>query len=205
MGLFQHDEPKHKSAADQAADSVAKAFNNHFKEELRERGREHFDKLLAQNENLFQKELDETIEDVNRGLREHVLAKFEDEIGSYVGAIESAQDEAVKALKSSTQDLVQYQKSIREAQDEALANLEDSVQSFNQKQQELGEALAKSVAAQEETLVSAFEENMARIVENYLLGALGDQYDLKAQLPAIIKQMEDNKQAILDDVKLWAS
>ena len=43
---------------------------------------------------------------------------------------------------------------------------------------------------------------MAAIVERYLLGALGDQYDLKAQLPAIIKQMEENKQAIADDMKL---
>lgn len=202
MGLFQHDEPKRKSAADQAADSVAKAFNNHFKEELRERGREHFDKLLAENENLFQKELDDTIEDVSRGLREHILAKFEDQIGSYVGAVKEAQEQAVKALESSTEDLVRYQKSISEAQDEALANLEDSVQVFNQKQEALGETLAKSLAQQQESLVAAFEENMARIVENYLVGALGEHYDLKSQLPAIIKQMEDNKQAILDDVKL---
>lgn len=51
-------------------------------------------------------------------------------------------------------------------------------------------------------LVDAFEQNMAQIIEHYLLGALGDQYDLKAQLPSIIKQMQDNKQAIVDDMKL---
>ena len=43
---------------------------------------------------------------------------------------------------------------------------------------------------------------MARIIEHYLLEALGDQYDLKAQLPAIIQQLETNKQAIVDDMKL---
>ena len=43
---------------------------------------------------------------------------------------------------------------------------------------------------------------MAQVVEHYLLGALGDQYDVKAQLPSIIKQLEDNKQVIVDDMKL---
>jgi hypothetical protein len=202
MAFFQHDEPKRKSPADQAADSVAKAFNNHFKEELRERGREHFDKLLAQNEKLFQKELDDTIDDVNQGLRKHIITKFENEIGKYVGAVKDAQEEAIKTLKASTQDLIEYQESISDTQDEALASLEDSVKDFNQKQEKLGETLAKSIASQEEKLVAAFEENMARIVENYIVGALGDQFDVKAQLPAIIKQMEDKKQAILDDIKL---
>jgi len=58
------------------------------------------------------------------------------------------------------------------------------------------------VASQEEMLVGAFQSNMAAIVEHYLLGALGDQYDLKAQLPAIIKQMDENKKAIVDDMQL---
>jgi hypothetical protein len=31
---------------------------------------------------------------------------------------------------------------------------------------------------------------------------LGDQYDMKAQLPLIIKQMEANRQAMMDDMKL---
>lgn len=43
---------------------------------------------------------------------------------------------------------------------------------------------------------------MARIVENYLVAAIGEQYNLKSQLPSIIKQLEENKQAIVDDIKL---
>jgi hypothetical protein len=43
---------------------------------------------------------------------------------------------------------------------------------------------------------------MAQIVEHYLLGALGDQFDMKAQLPSILQQLEENKQAIVDDMKL---
>ena len=66
----------------------------------------------------------------------------------------------------------------------------------------MAETLEANAAKQQEILAKAFEENMAQVIEHYLLGALGDQYDLKAQLPAIIKQMEENKQAIVDDMKL---
>ena len=51
-------------------------------------------------------------------------------------------------------------------------------------------------------MVDSFQDNMAQIVEHYLLGALGDQFDIKSQLPSIIKQLEENKQAIADDMKL---
>lgn len=43
---------------------------------------------------------------------------------------------------------------------------------------------------------------MARILEHYLIGALGEQTHFKAQLPSIIEQLEKNKQAMMDDMKL---
>ena len=43
---------------------------------------------------------------------------------------------------------------------------------------------------------------MAKIIEHYVLLSLGDQFDLKAQLPYIIKQMETNKQNIIEDMRL---
>jgi hypothetical protein len=91
---------------------------------------------------------------------------------------------------------------MKEAQDAALKWLNQSAQALNDQYQTINTTLQKNVAAQQEMLVSGFQSNMAAIVEHYLLGALGDQYDLKAQLPAIIKQMEENKQAIADDMKL---
>jgi hypothetical protein len=54
----------------------------------------------------------------------------------------------------------------------------------------------------EAALLKVFEENMAKIIENYVLQAVGEQFDLKAQLPAIIAQLEANKQSIMEDMKL---
>lgn len=43
---------------------------------------------------------------------------------------------------------------------------------------------------------------MAQIIEHYLLETLGQQFDLKAQLPYIIEQMEANKKDMIEDMQL---
>lgn len=91
---------------------------------------------------------------------------------------------------------------MREAQSFALESLSKNAQLLEQQYQQLGAALQQKVIEQENMIIQTFEGNMAAIVEHYLLGALGDQFDLKAQLPGIIKQMETNKQAMVDDMKL---
>lgn len=90
----------------------------------------------------------------------------------------------------------------KQTQEAALLSLTESAKALQQQQQQLSATLQQTVVSQEETMLAAFEENMAQIIEHYLLGALGDQFDLKAQLPIILKQMEANKQAIADDMKL---
>lgn len=91
---------------------------------------------------------------------------------------------------------------MKDAQEMALKQLDQSVHDLQQESQQLGQMLQKNVASQEAVLIDAFEQNMSRIIEHYLLGALGDEFDLKSQLPSIIKQMEANKQAIVEDMKL---
>lgn len=90
----------------------------------------------------------------------------------------------------------------KQAQDTALHSLQKSAEVLDEQYQQLSQTLQKTVATQEAMLVDGFQENMAQIIEHYLLGALGEQYDIKAQLPSIIKQMEQNKQAMADDMKL---
>lgn len=91
---------------------------------------------------------------------------------------------------------------IRDYQDKALKSIDQSVQALENQYQQLSSKLDERLARQEELLVNSFHDNMASVVEHYLLEAMGDQYDMKAQLPMIIKQMEANKQAIADDMKL---
>lgn len=91
---------------------------------------------------------------------------------------------------------------MKDTQSLTLQWLASSVQALQTQHEQLEQMIQKNVAEQEDRMVNLFEQNMAVIIEHYLLGSLGDQYDLKAQLPSIIKQMETNKQAIVDDMKL---
>jgi len=168
---------------------------------------------------------------VNAELREHIAKRLDEQFVEYSKTIKDAQDTALKLLEQRAKNLeeqheqlgavleksfayqdammsgaVEENKSrlnaMRGAQEAAIESLTNSVRTLQEQHQQLETMLQESIAHQQDMMISAFEENMARIIEHYLVGALGDQYDLKAQLPAIIQQMEQNKQAMADDMKL---
>lgn len=87
-------------------------------------------------------------------------------------------------------------------QDKAIESLNASAEALAVKHQQLGQLLDKSVAEQKAMMVDVINENMSRIIEHYLVGALGEQSDIAAQLPSILRQMEQNKQAMVEDMKL---
>jgi len=177
------------------------------------------------------KQLDTTISQITVELKDHVTKQLDSEFSEYSTAMKRAQDTLMESQKRNADALEQQherltstlQKSVanqsvmlesvfqenmtrmnsmKEAQERALKTINDSVQELETQRNTLNEALQATVAKQEEILVGAFQDNMAHVVEQYLLEALGDQYDMKAQLPSILKQMEENKQAIADDMKL---
>lgn len=177
------------------------------------------------------KQIDIMLERIGENLTTHVTSKMDEQISQHNKAIKEAQDKALEEIHDSVTSLREQHKSftekleknvaeqeerttsaiaqydarmtaMKEAQDAAIESINQSTQTLKERQQEMAERLEANVTKQESMLVDAFQENMARTVEHYLLDALGDQYDLKAQLPAIIKQLEENKQAIMDDVRL---
>jgi uncharacterized protein YbjQ (UPF0145 family) len=253
MGLFQHKQPQKKTPTDPAKDAALQVLDEKFRDELKERARLYFDRVINENAALFKQDLDATVAHINTELKQHVARQLDDQFveinkvnnelkdhitkqlderfTEYEKTMKDAQGLAVDALNKSAQDLsAQHQqlsasieKSIanqdaimanafsenkahidemKDAQNLALEALNRSAHALVEQQQQLSAMLQQSVAAQEKALVDTFEQNMARVIEHYLLGALGDQYDLKAQLPSIIKQMEANKQVIVDDIKL---
>lgn len=231
MGFFkQKPEPPRKPPIDETSDGVQRFFDGYFSE-LRQRGREQFDSALKEHSQQFKSDLDGAIAKANTELKEHIAQQLEAQFAENNRTLKAAQDAALETLNHSTQTLQQQHQQLsaalqqnmanhqavvnnafaenkaqiaelQQAHDTALKSLMASVQALEQQHQQLGAQLQKNVTDQEAMLVDAFEQNMAQIIEHYLLGALGDQYDLKAQLPSIIKQMQDNKQAIVDDMKL---
>lgn len=191
----------------------------HVNTELRQQATRQLDEQL------------QAIASANTELKEGVARRFDEQFAEYEKTMNDAQNLALQSIERSAKALeeqhrqlsVSLEKSIanqdamltsaitdnqarieqiEDAQNTALQVLSSSAKALEEQHKQLGDIIEKSVAEQKAMMTDMFEQNMARIIEHYLLGALGDQYDLKAQLPAIIKQMEENKQAIVDDMKL---
>lgn len=168
---------------------------------------------------------------VNAELRDTIAARIDEQFEEYTRTMKSAQDTALQALEQRAKNLEQqhaqlgtvleksfaYQdammsssveeskgklSAMRGAQEAAVQELASSVKALQDQHASLSQMLEQTIANQEAMMIDAFENNMSRIIEHYLVTALGEQYDLKAQLPAIIQQMEANKQAMVDDMKL---
>ncbi|MGB4761886.1 MAG: hypothetical protein WBP12_00850 [Candidatus Saccharimonas sp.] len=176
-------------------------------------------------------QLDAAITQLNTELKDHVTKQIDEQLVSRAKVMQEAQDQALKALTDSAAALQEHHKhlsetleknvadqdallhnvfeenktritSMTDAQDAALETLKHSIQTLQEQYQATATALQKGVDDQKAMLMNSFQDNMAQVVEHYLLGALGDQYDLKSQLPSIIKQLEANKQAMVDDINL---
>ncbi len=166
-----------KAYSDIAEEDAAHLFNKEFREELRNRGRLRFEKIIDENAEFLKQDLDATTEQLNEYMQKQISAKLDAEFANYAQAMKQAQDLALATLQKTAQDI--------ETQRVALA-----------------QALQQEVTEREAALLKGYEENMAKIVEHYVLQALGDQFDMKAQLPFIIQQMETNKPAIMEDMRL---
>lgn len=275
MGIFQHKQQHVPTAEEQALQAAQEVFNEEYREQLREHGRLNFERIVNESAALFKHDLDTTVTQVTKELKEHIVRQLDQQLVEYGKLMKDAQELALKSLNSSAQTLQNQHKELSEtlnknvsAQEEQLINvikdtqalavesLNRSSKALDEKYYELTGLLSKNIGDQEKFLVDTFQENivrineiteaqklavqmlqqsskaveqqyqlltttlkgnveneqkmlvdgfqdnMAQIIEHYLLDALGEQYDLKAQLPAIVQQMEQNKQAIADDMKL---
>ena len=88
------------------------------------------------------------------------------------------------------------------AQTETLNQLTASAAALEQKHQEMAQFLDKTVADQKAMMAQTVGDNMARIIEHYIIGALGEQSELRSQLPGIMQQMEQHKKEMMDDIAL---
>ncbi|HSX06529.1 MAG TPA: hypothetical protein VLG92_02320 [Candidatus Saccharimonadia bacterium] len=170
-------EDLNKAYTDIAEEDATHLFNKEFREELRNRGRLRFEKIIDENAMFLKQDLDMTIAQLNDYMKQQISAKLD-------------------------QEFAEYAKAMQQAQELALASLQRTAQEVEAQRVQLADALQKDVTAREAALLKVYEDNMAKIVEHYVLQALGDQFDLKSQLPYIIKQVEANKQNIIEDMRL---
>ncbi len=171
-----------KGKPDLMGDAVAAAeadvehvFNEEFREELRNRGRLHFEKIIGDNAMFLQQDLRLTTSELNEYMKQEITLSLKEAFTKYEESISDAKQLAVDAI-AKTQEAVEQQR------------------------QAMGDQLQAEVDKEKALIIARFEENLGQIVNHYLLAAIGDQIDLNDQLSFIIGNLESNKAAIIRDL-----
>lgn len=165
-----------KELIEKAQEDVEHIFNDEFREELRNRGRLHFEKIIGENAMFLQQDLRQTTTQLNDYMRAEIT-------------------------KTLQQEFKKYEQSITDAKQLAVDSIEKTITTIEQQRAFLQEQLLTQSEAQKAQIVARFETEMAGIINHYILRAIGNQIDLSDQLDYILAELESNKQAILEDVK----
>lgn len=159
-----------------AKEDVEHIFNEEFREELRNRGRLHFEKIIGENAMFLQQDLRQTTTQLNDYMRSEITRTLQ-------------------------QEFKKYEQSITDAKQLALDSIEKTITTIEQQRTFLQQQLSTQSEAQKAQIISRFEAEMASIINHYILRAIGNQIDLSDQLDYILAELETNKKAIIEDIK----
>ena len=160
---------------DQAVRDVEHIFNEEFREELRNRGRLHFEKIIGENAMFLQQDLRLTTSQLNEYMKVEITKKLQEEFAKYEESISDAKELAMGSINK-TQELIEQQR------------------------QMMTQQLTAEVVKEKTRLIKNFEDNMAAIVNHYVLAAIGNQIDLNDQLEYVINELNANKKDIIEDI-----
>ncbi len=162
-----------------AEKDVERIFNDEFREELRNRARLHFEKIIGENAMFLQQDLRLTTSQLNEYMKGEITKTLQEEFSKYEQSIDDAKQLAIDSIAKT-------QSAIEEERQVLHANLE------------------KEFEAERERLVKRFEDHMAEIVNHYVLDAVGNEIDLSDQLEYILGEMEANKTTMVEDIRSGA-
>lgn len=158
-----------------AREDVDHLFNDEFREELRNRGRLHFEKIIGENAMFLQQDLRLTTSQLNEYMKDEITRKLKEEFAK-------------------------YEQSITDAKQVAIESIQKTNLAIDEQRHVLSEQVQKEILAEKQQLMKRFEDNMADIVNHYVLAAVGNQIDLTDQLDYILGEMEANKKAMVEDI-----
>ena len=164
---------------EQAEKDVERIFNDDFREELRNRARLHFEKIIGENAMFLQQDLRLTTSQLNEYMKSEITKTLQEEFSKYEQSIDDAKQLAIDSI-AKTQVIVE----------EERKSLHDN--------------LEKEFEGERERLIKKFEDNMAEIVNHYVLDAVGHEIDLSDQLEFILSELEANKAVIVEDIRSGA-
>jgi hypothetical protein len=167
------------SLQDAADHDVEHLFNADFREELRNRGRLHFEKIITDNAMFLQQDLRLTTSELNEYMKTEITAKLKEEFSK-------------------------YEQSIMDAKELAVESIQKTNTAIDEQRQILSQQVQQEILAEKQETIRRFESNMADIVNHYVLAAIGNQIDLNDQLEYILGALEASKKDIIEDISSGA-
>lgn len=173
---LKHQKDAKNAHPDETETYINRIFNDEFREELRNRGRLHFEKIIGENAMFLQQDLRLTTTQLNDYMKQEITKTLKEEFSKYEQSIADAKQLAIDSI-AKTRAAIEEQREI------------------------LGKQLQEQVATEKERILTHFEQNMAEIINHYVLAAIGNQIDLSDQLEYILGDLETNKKEIIEDIK----
>ncbi|MFT4532321.1 MAG: hypothetical protein ACI9T8_000339 [Candidatus Saccharimonadales bacterium] len=165
-----------ENLTDDVKEDVEHIFNDEFREELRNRGRLHFERIIGENAMFLQQDLRLTTSQLNDFMKTEVTRVLKEEFAKYEESINDAKQLAIDSIQK-TQDTIEQQRELLTAQ------------------------LTEQLTSEKSRSLALFEGRMADVVNHYVLEAIGDQIDMSEQLEFILSQMEMNKESMIRDIR----
>lgn len=150
-------------------------FNDEFREELRNRGRLHFEKIIGENAMFLQQDLRLTTSQINDYMKQEITKTLQVAFSKYQESINDAEQLALESIQK-TQDTVEKQREI------------------------MSQQMDNEIAKEKARLTERFTNRLADIVNHYVLAAIGNQISLDDQLEFILAELERNRAAIVEDI-----
>ena len=132
----------------------------------------------------------------------HGMAEVKQQSEAAVQQIRQQSDEQSRMLGEIYQQTSGGASQMKQSQEQAISSLAQSVASLQEQHGRLQQMMDESIAKQKTMATELINEHMARIIEHYLIGALGERSDLAKDLPNILEKMQEHKQAMMDDMSL---
>jgi vacuolar-type H+-ATPase subunit H len=179
MGSGGFGKDPNASIQDAAEADVEHVFSEEFREELRNRGRLHFEKIIGENAMFLQQDLRLTTSQLNEYMKTEITKKLQDEFNK-------------------------YEQSIMDAKQLAVESIQKTNAAIDEQRQVMSQQVQQEILAEKQQIITRFEQNMTDIVNHYVLAAVGDQIELNEQLDYILADLEANKHAIIEDIQSGA-
>src|SRR5438270_3245797 len=120
-----------QSYEEQSESEVEHIFSDDFREELRNRGRLHFEKIISDNAMFLQQDLQMTTTQINEYMKTELTGKLQQEFTNYEQSIADAKQMAIEAIQKTNTAIDEQRKMLSDqVHKEAVEQKERIVQNF---------------------------------------------------------------------------